>query len=84
MTIGEVSVLLEHRIDAFGEMCPIPIIRAEIKLKQINHGEVVVLLTDHSCSSSSVANHFITKYKYPCHVRQVDDGIWEIKIEKAS
>lgn len=73
---------MEHHIDAFGEMCPVPIIRVEIKLTQIKPGEIVVLKTDHSCSSSSVANHFISKYKYPCQVRQVDNGVWEIKIEK--
>jgi TusA-related sulfurtransferase len=73
---------VDHFIDALGEMCPVPIIRAEMKLLKLKPRERVIIKTDHSCSSSSVVSHFMSKYRYPCEVRQVDDGIWEIVIEK--
>ena len=69
---------MDHLIDALGEMCPVPIIRAEIKLLQIKPQERIIIKTDHSCSSSSVVSYFKTKYKFPCEVRQIDYGIWEI------
>ncbi|EEG77649.1 sulfurtransferase TusA family protein [Dethiobacter alkaliphilus] len=73
---------MDYEIDAIGEFCPIPIIRAELKLKQVQNRDRVIIKTDHSCSSSSVANHFTSKFNYPCNVRQLEYGIWEIIIEK--
>lgn len=75
---------MDHVIDALGEFCPTPIIRAEIKLLKAKIHDRVIIKTDHSCSSVSVANHFVTKFNYPCEVRQVDDGIWEILIVKTN
>ncbi len=75
---------MDHKIDAIGEFCPIPIIRAEVKLTQIKPGERVIIITDHTCSSSSVVNHFQTKYNYPCSVTQIGDGIWEITVTKGN
>lgn len=73
---------MDYFIDALGEFCPTPIIRAEIKLLQADAGDRVIVKTDHCCSSASVANHFMNKFSYPCEVRQVDEGIWEILIKK--
>ncbi|NLP37750.1 MAG: sulfurtransferase TusA family protein [Firmicutes bacterium] len=73
---------MDYKIDAIGEMCPLPIMRAEIKLLELKPYDRVILKTDHSCSSASVINHFQTKYDYPCQVQQIDEGIWEIIIEK--
>ncbi|NLZ93421.1 MAG: sulfurtransferase TusA family protein [Firmicutes bacterium] len=73
---------MDHKIDAIGEFCPIPIIRAEVKLTQIKPGDRVIIITDHTCSSASVVSHFQSKYNYPCRVAQIDEGIWEIIIAK--
>jgi tRNA 2-thiouridine synthesizing protein A len=74
--------MADHFIDSLGEMCPIPIIRAEKKIKQIKVKERVVLKTDHSCSISSVTTHFQGKYGYICSVTEEEEGIWRIIIEK--
>lgn len=75
---------MDYELDAIGEFCPIPIIRAELKLRQIHVKDRVIIKTDHSCSSASVSNHFMNKYKYPCTVRPLEYGIWEIIVEKTS
>lgn len=73
---------MEHFVDALGEMCPIPIIKAEKILKKIGVGEKVVLETDHSCSIQSVTGHFEDRYGYPCQINEVEEGIWQIEITK--
>jgi tRNA 2-thiouridine synthesizing protein A len=73
---------MDHLIDSMGDICPIPIIKAERKLKEINTDERIILETDHSCSSSSVVNHFKTKYGYPTEIIKVSDGVWQIIILK--
>lgn len=73
---------MENFIDALGEMCPIPILRAEKALKSLKAGDKLVLETDHSCSIQSVTNHFQEKFNYKCECLQVEEGIWQITIEK--
>ena len=74
---------MENFIDALGEMCPIPILKAEKALKKLKKGEKLILETDHSCSIQSVLNHFEEKYNYHCKYVEVEEGIWQITIEKA-
>lgn len=74
--------MADYSIDSIGEMCPIPIIKAEKKLKKAKVKDRVLLKTDHSCSISSVSRHFKDKYGYTCSVEEVDEGIWLITIEK--
>jgi tRNA 2-thiouridine synthesizing protein A len=75
--------VVEQLIDAIGEMCPIPIIKAEKVLKKLNPNDRVLLKTDHSCSIASVTKHFKDKYGYHCVIDEVDEGIWLITIEKS-
>ena len=39
---------MDHRIDAIGEFCPIPIIKAEVKLTQVKPGDRVIIKSDHN------------------------------------
>lgn len=73
---------MEHFVDSLGEMCPIPIIKAEKKLKKLQSGEKLILETDHSCSIQSVTGHFEKKYGYSCSIDEVEEGIWQIEITK--
>jgi len=73
---------MDHLVDSLGDICPIPIIKAERKLKEAVDADRIVIETDHSCSTSSVINHFKTKYGYPTEVKKVSEGVWHIIIEK--
>ncbi|MDW7673138.1 MAG: sulfurtransferase TusA family protein [Bacillota bacterium] len=69
-------------IDCLGEMCPIPILKAEKKLENLKDGDSVGIMTDHSCTKTAVVNYFCKKKGYPCSVEEIDVGIWEIRIKK--
>ncbi len=73
---------MDHLVDSFGDICPIPIIKAERKLKEIGTNDRVVIESDHSCSTSSVVSHFETKYGYPTECIKVSEGVWQIIIVK--
>ena len=73
---------MDHVVDSFGDICPIPIIKAERKLKEIGMMDRIVIESDHTCSTSSVVNHFKTKYGYPTEAVKVGDGVWHIIIVK--
>jgi len=75
---------MDHPIDSMGDICPIPIIKIEKKLKEAGVSDRIILESDHSCSTSSVVEHFKQKYGYPVEVIMVDEGIWHIIITKNS
>ena len=69
-------------IDCIGEMCPIPIIKAERELKKLQYGDELTIKTDHSCTMQAVVNHFQRKMGYPSYSEEIDYGIWLITIKK--
>ncbi len=75
---------MDHIVDSMGDICPIPIIKIERKLKDAKVSDRIILESDHSCSTSSVVNHFETKYGYPSEIVKVDEGVWNIIITKTS
>ncbi len=75
---------MDHIVDSMGDICPIPIIKIERKLKDAKVSDRIILESDHSCSTSSVVNHFKTKYGYPSEIVKVDEGVWNIIITKTS
>lgn len=68
-------------VDCLGDMCPIPILKTKAALKNINPGESIKIVTDHSCVSQSVIDNF-KKAKVSIHSEEVMNGIWEIIITK--
>ncbi len=73
---------MDYPVDSLGDICPIPIIKVERKLKEISKMDRIILESDHSCSTSSVINHFKTKYGYPAEAVKVGEGVWHIIIVK--
>lgn len=67
-------------VDCVGEICPVPLIKAQIQYKKINAGDSITIITDHSCTSQALKEAF---KKYACDIEvEEEDGIWEIKIIK--
>ncbi len=63
------------------EACPIPLIKAAKALKSMNKGEVLVLITNHSCSIVNVVE-WAKKNGHPIDYIETGEGEWEIYIEK--
>ena len=66
-------------IDCMGDMCPIPMIKIEKKLKSIKHGDEFMIVSDHSCTLASI------REKYSRHIIKIDEvmiGVWEIFLIK--
>lgn len=66
-------------VDCFGDMCPIPMIKIEIQLAKMEPGEEFMLVTDHSCTITSVIE------KYSNQVTSIEEvilGVWEVNFKK--
>lgn len=66
-------------IDCLGDMCPIPVLKMKKEMQKMESGEVLKLVTDHSCVLESVTHQF-----KKCEIRheEVMSGVWEIYITK--
>lgn len=69
-------------IDCFGEACPVPLVKAQNKLNEMAIGDVLIVQIDHSCAMKNVPEWARTA-GHNVEVEEVDDGEWEVIIEKA-
>jgi TusA-related sulfurtransferase len=71
----------EYFLHLWGEMCPVPLLKAEKKLKELTAQDILVLETDHSCTARTV-EAWAEKKGYGVVIDEVANGIWRIRIRK--
>ncbi|WP_019421530.1 sulfurtransferase TusA family protein [Paenibacillus sp. OSY-SE] len=69
------------RLDMLGEMCPIPVAKSQIALKNMTPADTLILITDHSCVESNIRSSF-SKKTHTIQSAEVMIGIWEVTIRK--
>ncbi len=68
-------------IDCLGEACPVPLVKAQNKLKELEIGDVLIVRIDHSCAMKNIPD-WAREDGHNVEVEEVDDGEWEVIIEK--
>ena len=68
-----------HKLDCLGDICPLPLMKLMQCREQLNNGESVMIVTDHSCTCESLLN-YCRQQHLPTHVVEPIPGIWEIEI----
>jgi len=71
----------EYYLQLWGEMCPVPLLKAEKKLKELTAQDTLVLETDHSCTARTIQN-WARKKKHLVKTDEIANGIWQIRIRK--
>lgn len=71
----------EVELDCLGEACPVPLVKAEKKLETLDSGDLLIVQVDHSCAMKNVPE-WARKQGHNVEIEEVDDGEWEIFIEK--
>ena len=69
-------------LDCMGEACPVPLIKAEKALAELVAGDVLIVEVDHSCAMKNVPE-WARKEGHNVEIEEVDEGEWEVIIEKA-
>ncbi|MBB6216000.1 TusA-related sulfurtransferase [Anaerosolibacter carboniphilus] len=73
--------MTEIRLDCLGETCPVPLVKTQKKMGTMKVGEVLIVEIDHSCAMKNVPE-WAKKEGHHVEIEEVDDGQWEIFIEK--
>ena len=68
-------------IDAFGEMCPIPVLRIQDELQNLEAGSSFMIVVDHSCVVESIKDKYKNK-SIKMKIDEVMNGVWEITFTK--
>ena len=71
----------EVTLDCLGEACPVPLVKAQKQLEKMAVGDVLICQIDHSCAMKNLPE-WARKDGHNVEVEEIDDGEWEIVIEK--
>lgn len=69
------------KLDCMYELCPIPLLKANKELKNMECGDILIMQTDHSCSIKNVIE-WAKKEGHKFDYIEISEGEWEIYIEK--
>jgi TusA-related sulfurtransferase len=73
--------MTEFNLDCLGEACPIPLMKVEKKMAELSVGDVLIVAIDHSCAMKNVPE-WARAQGHNVEIDEVDDGEWEVVIEK--
>ena len=68
-------------IKCFGDICPIPLLKINNALKNMQLGENLIAIVDHSCVVESIRDYFKNSSN-EILIEEVMNGVWEIEITK--
>ncbi len=66
-----------HHMDCLGDICPLPLMKLMQCREELDRGEDVLLVTDHSCTCESILS-YCQKQKIHTQIVQPIPGVWEI------
>jgi len=75
--------MAEFTLDCLGEACPVPLLKVQKKWTELKPGDVLIVNIDHSCALKNIPE-WARKQGYNVEVEEVDDGVWDIYIEKSA
>ena len=61
---------------------PLLLIKAQKKMETMEVGDIVIINVDHSCAIKNIPE-WADQTGYACRVEEIDDGEWNIIVEKS-
>ena len=75
--------MTEKKLDCLGEACPIPIVKSEKAIAELEVGDLLIVEIDHSCAMKNIPE-WARDAGHNVEIEEVEDGQWEIYIEKTN
>ncbi|NLW58783.1 MAG: sulfurtransferase TusA family protein [Firmicutes bacterium] len=74
--------MAEYRLDCLGEACPVPLLKTQKKMAELQVGDILIVEVDHSCAMKNVPE-WARKEGHNVEIEEIGEGEWDIYIEKA-
>ena len=68
-------------LDCLGEACPVPLVKAQKKIAELEIGDLLIVQIDHSCAMKNLPEWARTD-GHNVEVEETGDGEWDVIIEK--
>ncbi len=75
--------MTEKKLDCLGEACPIPIVKSEKAIADLEVGDLLIVEIDHSCAMKNIPE-WARDAGHNVEIEEIDEGHWEIYIEKTN
>lgn len=73
--------LFMNKLDCFGDICPIPLLKMLNEIDRLPSGESFQMVVDHSCVIESIQES-LSKSDLIYEIEEVLNGVWEITITR--
>ena len=73
----------ERTIDIRGKICPYTLLETRNALKEMESGQVLVVLCDYEPAAKTTIPNFCTKKGYPLERTEEGSSLWRLRIEKS-
>ena len=73
--------MAEFTVDCLGEAWPVPLMKVQKQMEKMAVGDVLIAQIDHSCAMKNIPE-WARNNGHNVEIEEVDDGEWEIVIEK--
>ncbi|GMO54895.1 MAG: sulfurtransferase TusA family protein [Termitinemataceae bacterium] len=73
--------MAEVFLDCIGESCPVPLVKAQKELKNMNVGDTLTINVDHTCAIKNIPE-WMSKVGYPSQLKETGEGEWDIVVTK--
>ena len=73
--------MAEYVLDCLGEACPVPLLKTQKKIQELKPGDILIVQCDHSCAIKNVPE-WARKEGYNVEIEEIEEGRWDIIIEK--
>ena len=75
--------MAEKELNCLGEACPIPLVKAQEAIKELQIGDLLIVQIDHSCAMKNLPE-WARDANYNVEIEETGEGQWEVFIEKTN
>ena len=75
--------MAEKELNCLGEACPIPLVKAQEAIKDLQVGDLLIVQIDHSCAMKNLPE-WARDAKHNVEIEETGEGQWEVFIEKTN
>lgn len=74
---------VDHKIDIRGEICPYTFVKSKLAIEELESGQVLEIITDHSPATENVPRSLESDGHKILEVKKTSVNEWRILVQKA-
>lgn len=73
----------EKELNCLGEACPVPLVKAQNAIAELQAGDLLIVQIDHSCAMKNLPE-WAREAGHNVEIEEIGEGQWEVFIEKTN